>query len=130
MGSFYVPNDYVLKLAREHPEFLPAVSIHPARPDALEELERCLAGGAVMMKCLPNCQNIDCNDRRFAQILGADGGGEVAVARAHRRRAHAAGGAPGVRRSARADVAARMRRDRDRGALRDKERPVRSGVFP
>src|SRR6267378_6849536 len=25
-GSFYVPNDYVLKLAREHPEFLPAVS--------------------------------------------------------------------------------------------------------
>src|SRR3954454_17595650 len=27
-GSFYVPNDYVLKLAREHNEFLPAVSIH------------------------------------------------------------------------------------------------------
>ena len=64
-GSFYVPNDYVLGLARQHPEFLPAVSIHPARPDALEELERCLAGGAVMMKCLPNCQNINCNDRRF-----------------------------------------------------------------
>lgn len=64
-GSFYVPNDYVLKLAHDHPEFLPAVSIHPARPDALEELERCLAGGAVMMKCLPNCQNIDCNNRRY-----------------------------------------------------------------
>lgn len=64
-GAFYVPNDYVLQLARKHPEFLPAVSIHPARPDALEELERCLAGGAVMMKCLPNCQNINCNDRRF-----------------------------------------------------------------
>jgi hypothetical protein len=55
-GSFYVPNDYVLNLAREHPEFLPAVSIHPARPDALNELERCLDGGAVMMKILPNCQ--------------------------------------------------------------------------
>ncbi|MDB6066937.1 MAG: Amidohydrolase 2 [Pedosphaera sp.] len=65
VGSFYVPNDYVLELARKHPEFLPAVSIHPARPDALEELDRCLAAGAVMMKCLPNCQNIDCNDRRF-----------------------------------------------------------------
>jgi len=64
-GSFYVPNDYVLKLAREHKEFLPAVSIHPARPDALEELDRCLAAGAVMMKCLPNCQNINCSDRRF-----------------------------------------------------------------
>src|ERR1051325_5780843 len=68
VGSFYVPNDYVLKLAREHPEFLPAVSIHPARPDALEELERCLEGGAVMMKCLPNCHNIDCNDRRFEKF--------------------------------------------------------------
>jgi len=68
VGSFYVPNDYVLSLARRHPEFLPAVSIHPARPDALEELERCLAAGAVMMKCLPNCQNINCNDRRFSKF--------------------------------------------------------------
>ena len=67
-GSFHVPNDYVLALARRHPEFLPAVSIHPARPDALEELERCLRGGAVMMKCLPNCQNIDCNDHRFRKF--------------------------------------------------------------
>jgi hypothetical protein len=68
LGSFYVPNDYVLRLAREHTAFLPAVSIHPGRPDALEELERCLAGGAVMMKCLPNCQNIDCNDRRYTRF--------------------------------------------------------------
>jgi hypothetical protein len=65
IGSFYVPNDHVLALARKHPELLPAVSIHPARPDALEELNRCLAQGAVMMKCLPNCHNIDCNDRRY-----------------------------------------------------------------
>jgi predicted TIM-barrel fold metal-dependent hydrolase len=67
-GSFYVPNDYVLVLAKRHPEFLAAVSIHPARPDALEELERCLSAGAVMMKCLPNCQNINCNDRRFTKF--------------------------------------------------------------
>jgi hypothetical protein len=68
VGSFYVPNEYVLGLARKHPEFWPAVSIHPARPDALEELERCLAEGAVMMKCLPNCHNIDCNDRRYQRF--------------------------------------------------------------
>jgi uncharacterized protein len=68
LGSFYVPNEYVLKLAQDHKEFLPAVSIHPARPDAIEELERCLAAGAVMMKCLPNCQNINCNDRRFTKF--------------------------------------------------------------
>jgi predicted TIM-barrel fold metal-dependent hydrolase len=64
-GSFYVPNDYVFKLAREHDEFLPAVSIHPARADALEDLERCIESGAVMLKLLPNCHNVDCNDRRY-----------------------------------------------------------------
>jgi hypothetical protein len=68
LGTYYVPNDYVLKLGRRHPEFLPGVSIHPARPDALEELERCLAGGAVLMKCLPVSQNIDCNDRRCTRF--------------------------------------------------------------
>ena len=67
-GTAYVPNEYVLKLARAHPEFLPAVSIHPARPDAMEELERCIAGGAVMMKCLPNCQNIDCANPKFTNF--------------------------------------------------------------
>lgn len=66
VGSFHVPNRYVLDLAARHPEFIPAVSIHPARPDALEELDRCLEQGAAMMKCLPNCHNIDCNDRRYA----------------------------------------------------------------
>jgi hypothetical protein len=67
-GNAHVPNDYVLELAREHPEFLPAVSIHPARPGALDELNRCLEAGAVMMKYLPNCQNINCNDPRFTKF--------------------------------------------------------------
>ncbi len=65
---FYAPNEYVLSLARQHREFLAGVSIHPGRPDALEELERCLAGGAALMKCLPNCHNINCNDRRFTRF--------------------------------------------------------------
>jgi predicted TIM-barrel fold metal-dependent hydrolase len=68
VGSFYVPNDYVLSLAQKHPEFLPAISIHPARPDAIEELNRCLDAGAVMMKCLPNCQNFDCSDKRYTKF--------------------------------------------------------------
>ena len=67
-GSFHVPNDVVLGLAREHPEFLPAVSIHPARPDALAELDRCIAGDAVMLKLLPNCHNVDCNDPRYRRF--------------------------------------------------------------
>ncbi|MBA2743121.1 MAG: amidohydrolase family protein, partial [Chthoniobacterales bacterium] len=65
LGSMYVPNDVVLDLAAAHPEFLAGVSIHPARPDALVELDRCLERGAVLMKCLPNCQNIDPSDERY-----------------------------------------------------------------
>jgi uncharacterized protein len=68
LGSMFVPNDVVLKLAGEHPEFLAGVSIHPGRSDALDELDRCVAGGAVLMKCLPNCQNIDPADRRYRRF--------------------------------------------------------------
>jgi len=59
-GSFYVPNAYLFKVCDRHPEFVPAVSIHPGRKDALDELERCLAGGARALKLLPNCQNVNC----------------------------------------------------------------------
>jgi uncharacterized protein len=69
VGSFYVPNGHVLGLAAKHPEFLAGVSIHPARSDALAELDACLQGGAALLKCLPNCQNIDWSDRRFTRFL-------------------------------------------------------------
>ncbi len=68
-ASFYVSNDHVLGLASRHPEFIPAVSIHPSRRDALDELEKCLAGGAAALKCLPNVQGIDWNDRRHTRFL-------------------------------------------------------------
>ena len=35
----------------------------------MEELERCLDGGAALLKCLPNCQNIDWSDRRYTHFL-------------------------------------------------------------
>lgn len=69
LASFYVSNDHVLGLAREHREFMAAVSIHPARKDAMEELEKCLDGGAAALKCLPNVQGIDWNDRRHTRFL-------------------------------------------------------------
>jgi hypothetical protein len=65
LGSMFVPNDVVLGLGKKFPEFLAGVSIHPARRDAIGELERCLEEGAVLMKCLPNCQNIDFSDKRY-----------------------------------------------------------------
>ncbi len=60
-GSFHVPNDYLFSVCAAHPEFLPAVSIHPARRDALDELDRCLTLGARALKLLPNCHNVDCS---------------------------------------------------------------------
>jgi predicted TIM-barrel fold metal-dependent hydrolase len=55
----YVSNDYILRLVSEHECLLPGVSVHPARPDALDELDHCAAEGAVLVKWLPNSQCID-----------------------------------------------------------------------
>lgn len=64
--EFYVPNAYVLKVAREYPDlFVPVISVHPARPDAIQELETCAAQGARMVKWLPNAQAIDPADPRY-----------------------------------------------------------------
>lgn len=58
--ALYVPNDYVLRLAEEHPDdFLAGVSVHPYRQDALAELDRCAARGARIVKWLPNSMAID-----------------------------------------------------------------------
>jgi predicted TIM-barrel fold metal-dependent hydrolase len=67
-GSFYVPNEYLFKVCARRPEFVPAVSIHPGRKDALEELERCLASGARALKLLPNCQNVDCSLPKYDEF--------------------------------------------------------------
>ncbi len=59
-SEMFVPNDLVLRLAREKPDvFLPAVSVHPYRKDALRELERCREAGARWVKWLPNAQGMD-----------------------------------------------------------------------
>ena len=63
--EFYVPNEYVLELARRWPaHFLPGCSVHPYRGDALEELTRCREAGAVGVKWLPNAMGIDPLDPR------------------------------------------------------------------
>ena len=65
LSDLFVPNASVLALARRFPEFLPGVSIHPAREDALDELERCVQAGAVLLKLLPCVQIVECNDKRY-----------------------------------------------------------------
>ena len=65
-SGFFVPNDYLLDVCEAHPDlFIPAVSIHPARRDAMEELDRCLARDAKVLKLLPNCLDVDYADPRY-----------------------------------------------------------------
>ena len=88
--EFYVPNEYVFKLAEQYPDlFIPNISVNPYRPDALEELERWARRGARIVKWLPNAMGIDPSDSRcdsFYQkmkeldlILLSHGGEEKAV---------------------------------------------------
>jgi predicted TIM-barrel fold metal-dependent hydrolase len=88
--EFYVPNEYVFKLAEQYPEmFIPNISVNPYRPDALNELERWARRGARIVKWLPNAMGIDPSDSRcdsFYQkmkkldlILLSHGGEEKAV---------------------------------------------------
>jgi len=61
--EFYVPNEYVFKIAEQHPDlFLPNISVNPYRPDAISELERWANRGARVVKWLPNAMGIDPSD--------------------------------------------------------------------
>ena len=57
--GFYVPNSYARDVARLHPQFEWAASIHPYRADALDALARAAAEGARAVKWLPSAMGID-----------------------------------------------------------------------
>ena len=61
--EFYVPNDYVFRVANEQSDlFLPNVSVNPYRSDALSELEHWANRGARVVKWLPNAMGMDPSD--------------------------------------------------------------------
>src|SRR5690606_31532965 len=60
----YVTNDYVIELAARHRQILFGASVNPYRPDAIDELERCVKAGAVLMKWLPITQGMNPADER------------------------------------------------------------------
>ena len=80
-SHFIVTNDYVRELAKENPKVLFGASINPNRGEAagMQELERCFDTTSgykapVLMKWVPNSQNIDPKDNRhdwFYKALAA-----------------------------------------------------------
>jgi predicted TIM-barrel fold metal-dependent hydrolase len=58
--EFYTPNAYVMELADKYPDiFVPTISIHPYRKDAVERLDYWASKGAKLIKWLPNTMGID-----------------------------------------------------------------------
>jgi len=58
--EFYTPNRYVMDLATKYPDiFIPTISVHPYRKDAVERLDYWAQRGAKLIKWLPNTMVID-----------------------------------------------------------------------
>jgi len=88
--EFYVPNEYVFDLTNRFSDlFLPTMSVHPFRADALAEMEKWASRGCRILKWLPNAMGINPSDPRcdrFYQrmkelniVLLSHGGEEKAV---------------------------------------------------
>lgn len=58
----YVSNEAILALRRDSPKVLFGASVNPKRRDWRDELERCIAEGAVLLKWLPNVMGFDPSD--------------------------------------------------------------------
>ncbi|HET7274932.1 MAG TPA: amidohydrolase family protein [Longimicrobiaceae bacterium] len=91
LSQMIVPPSWVFAVCKRHPELLPGPSINPFRRDALERLDECVEGGAVLLKWLPSTQRIDPSSprlgefyRRLAEaglpLLVHSGGSEVTFA--------------------------------------------------
>lgn len=71
LTDLYIPNDFVLRAAARHARFLAGASIHPFRPDAIEELHRVTEAGAVLVKWLPVSQGFSPDDERCLPFYDA-----------------------------------------------------------
>ncbi len=59
LSTFYVPNEYVMTIARKNPDiFFPIISIHPYREDATTALRHYAQQGVRFVKWLPNAMGI------------------------------------------------------------------------
>jgi len=62
-SEFYVSNEYMFLIYEKYPDiFVPVISVHPYRTDALQELEKWAKKGVKWIKWLPNAQGIDASN--------------------------------------------------------------------
>jgi len=58
----FIPNDFVAREVKKHPNLLFGASINPLRHDALEALARAKADGALLVKWIPSIMEFDPSD--------------------------------------------------------------------
>lgn len=66
--EFLISNDWVFESCAKVPQLLPGASVNPKRRDAIDELERVAAKGAVLNKVLPNAMVFDPGDKALAPV--------------------------------------------------------------
>lgn len=67
--SWFVPNDYVLDVAKRYRDrLIPCPSINPLRKDAMDELARIREKGARLFTIHPSTQGVDLADRRHLKF--------------------------------------------------------------
>ncbi|KAA3611110.1 MAG: amidohydrolase [Calditrichaeota bacterium] len=60
LTDIYTPNNYVYQVSQNNLDlFIPAISVHPYRKDAIEELEKWAAKGIKIVKWLPNAMGMN-----------------------------------------------------------------------
>jgi predicted TIM-barrel fold metal-dependent hydrolase len=89
-SEFHVPNEYVWSLHKKYPQyFVPVISVHPYRKDAIKELTKWAKKGVRFVKWLPNAMGMDPASKRvtafyktmkkYNMVLISHGGEEKAV---------------------------------------------------
>lgn len=89
-SEFYVSNEYMFSIYEKNPDiFVPVISVHPYRKDALQELEKWAKKGVKWIKWLPNAHGINAADphndayyqlmKKYGMILLTHVGEEQAV---------------------------------------------------
>ncbi len=63
--SLYISNDFVRALSQRNDKLLFGASVNPKRRDREDELERVKENGAVLVKIIPNTQDIDLSNKKF-----------------------------------------------------------------
>jgi predicted TIM-barrel fold metal-dependent hydrolase len=63
--EIYIPNEFLGRECRNHPNLLFGASINPYRRDAVERVERVIEDGAVLLKWLPSVQGINPSEKRL-----------------------------------------------------------------